>query len=40
MVAAEWDFEGVGTYPVAEQLSGSKATVTLTATYSFSQPGT
>ena len=40
VVAAEWDFEGVGTYPVAEQLSGSKATVTLTATYSFSQPGT
>jgi hypothetical protein len=42
VVEAEWDFEGVGDYPVAGQLqtdpSGTRATVT--ATHSFSKPGT
>ena len=40
VVAAEWDFEGSGNYPVTEPLSDFKATVTLKATYSFSKPGT
>lgn len=40
VVAAEWDFEGVGNYPVAAQLGQPRSTVTLSATYSFSEPGT
>ncbi len=42
VVAAEWDFEGTGTYPVAGRLvpdaPGSR--VTVEATYAFSEPGT
>jgi hypothetical protein len=40
VVAAEWDFEGSGNYPVTEPLSDFKPTVTLKTTYSFSSPGT
>ena len=40
VVAAEWDFEGVGSYPVAAQLDTPAALVRLTATHSFSKPGT
>jgi hypothetical protein len=45
VVAAEWDFEGQGTFPVVEQMSkikssGSGSRITLTTTYSFSTPGT
>jgi len=41
VVAAEWDFEGAGTYPVRAQLTDTKsAHVSLQATYSFSKPGT
>ena len=40
VVAAEWDFLGVGDYPTAEPLRDPSATVTLTRTFSFSQPGT
>jgi len=40
VVAAEWDFEGNGNYPVVEPLSDFKPTVALKATYSFSKPGT
>jgi len=40
VVAAEWDFEGVGDYPVAEELRHPKQTVVLKATYTFSEPGT
>lgn len=40
VVAAEWDFEGVGDYPVAEELCHPKQTVVLKATYTFSEPGT
>lgn len=43
VVGAKWDFEGAGNYPVVGQIkptdsSGTRATVT--ATYSFSKPGT
>ena len=40
VVAAGWDFEGVGNYPVPGELHEAKSTVTLKATYSFSKPGT
>jgi hypothetical protein len=41
VVAAEWDFEGAGTYPVAAQLKDANSSrVSLTTTYSFSAPGT
>jgi len=41
VVAAEWDFEGAGNYPVRAQLTDTKsAHVSLQATYSFSKPGT
>jgi hypothetical protein len=40
VVAAEWDFEGRGNYPVVEPLADFKPMVTLKAAYSFSQPGT
>ena len=45
VVAAEWDFEGGGEYPVVEPLgtSNTRATgakVTLTRTYTFAKPGT
>jgi hypothetical protein len=42
VVSAQWDFEGAGDYPVVGQIqpdaSGTRATVS--ATYSFSKPGT
>lgn len=40
VVAAEWDFEGVGNYPVAARLEAPQALVRLSATHSFSKPGT
>ena len=40
VVAAEWDFDGRGNYPVVEQLGDPKPTVTLKTTHSFAQPGT
>jgi hypothetical protein len=43
VVAAKWDFEGAGDYPVAEQFDDSNSSasrVTLTTTYAFSEPGT
>ncbi|MDD9969631.1 MAG: hypothetical protein OXR73_25525 [Myxococcales bacterium] len=42
IVAAKWDFEGTGDYPVAETFDSSRvsAHVTMAATYSFSTPGT
>jgi hypothetical protein len=43
VVAAEWDFEGTGYSPVAEQLTGpdvSGTRVTLETTHAFSKPGT
>jgi hypothetical protein len=43
VVAAKWDFEGAGDYPVAEQFDDSNSSlsrVTLTTTHAFSKPGT
>jgi hypothetical protein len=41
VVAAEWDFEGAGNYPVAAQLTNTDSSrVAMQATYSFSNPGT
>lgn len=42
VVAAEWDFEGAGTFPVAGKLIAANkgAEVTLKTTYTFSKPGT
>jgi hypothetical protein len=43
VVAAKWDFEGAGDYPVAEQFDDSNSSfsrVTLKATHAFSEPGT
>lgn len=43
VVAAEWDFEGSGTFPVSEKLISSDKTsshLTLKTNYSFSKPGT
>jgi hypothetical protein len=41
IIAAEWDFEGGGNYPVAGQLSvGNSSHVTVKTSYSFSKPGT
>jgi hypothetical protein len=43
VVAAEWDFEGAGNFPVVERLTGPDASgprVTVNATHAFSKPGT
>jgi hypothetical protein len=41
IVGAEWDFEGTGDYPVAEQLRDTKSTrVEVKTTYTFSESGT
>jgi hypothetical protein len=40
VIAAEWDFEGVGTYPVVEQLGSPRPKVVLSATHVYTQPGT
>ncbi|MFX1325032.1 MAG: hypothetical protein ACFE8N_08745, partial [Promethearchaeota archaeon] len=41
IVGAEWDFEGVGDYPITEKLKDTKSThVELKTNYSFSEPGT
>jgi hypothetical protein len=41
IVAAEWDFEGAGNYPLPGQLSDTRsARVTVQSTYAFSKPGT
>jgi hypothetical protein len=40
VVAAEWDFEGVGNYPLAARLDTPQPQVRISATHSFSKPGT
>lgn len=43
VVAAEWDFEGNGTFPVKEKLKSEQKSgerITLKATHTFSRPGT
>ncbi len=38
VVAADWDFEGLGTYPIRESLAAAQ--VSLSATHTYSEPGT
>jgi hypothetical protein len=40
VVAAQWDFEGVGTYPVTAPLDTPQPLVRLVATHPFSRPST
>lgn len=40
VMAAEWDFEGTGAYPLVEEFDSLHSQVTLTTTYTFSEPGT
>jgi hypothetical protein len=40
VVAAEWDFEGVGTYPVTAAIGPPAAQVRLTASHAYAKPGT
>ncbi|HEY2481940.1 MAG TPA: hypothetical protein VGI30_07070, partial [Caulobacteraceae bacterium] len=39
VVAAEWDFEGAGDYPVISELSQPAASVSVKQDYAFTQPG-
>jgi hypothetical protein len=40
VVSADWDFEGLGTYPISAPIDIPQSEVRLSATYSFSKPGT
>jgi hypothetical protein len=40
VVAAEWDFEGAGDYPLAVRLDTPQSVVSLSTTHSYSDPGT
>ena len=40
VVAAEWDFEGVGAYQVEESLGSSRSLALISATYTYDRPGT
>lgn len=40
IVAAEWDFEATGDFPVAEPLAEAEDRVTLAATHAYDRPGT
>jgi hypothetical protein len=40
VVAAEWDFEGLGTYPTAANLGTPQAQVSLSAKHAYAKPGT
>lgn len=40
VVAAEWDFEGVGDYPLAAAIETPRPAVSLSATHAFARPGT
>ena len=40
VVAAEWDFEGAGDYPVSAPIDNPQSVVRLSATHSFAKPGT
>jgi hypothetical protein len=40
VVAAEWDFEGAGDFPVAARIKVSASRVTVKAAHAFSKPGT
>ena len=40
VVAAEWDFEGLGTYPVTSDLGAPQVCISLSAAHAYSRPGT
>lgn len=40
IILAEWDFTGVGNYPVTERISNPKPEMDFEKTYTFSKPGT
>ena len=40
VVSAEWDFEGLGRYPLTAQIDSPQSHVRLSAAHSFSKPGT
>jgi hypothetical protein len=40
VVAAEWDFDGIGTYPTAARIDSPQMLVHLSTTHSFAKPGT
>jgi hypothetical protein len=40
VIAAEWDFEGIGSYPVAAPLDIPQALVRFSTTHSYAKPGT
>ncbi|AXQ31007.1 PKD domain-containing protein [Solimonas sp. K1W22B-7] len=40
VVAAEWDFEGLGSYPQAAQIDAPQSRVQLSATHAYAKPGT
>ena len=40
IVALEWDFEGLGTYPLAERMEGGQTQMRVSATHAFGKPGT
>jgi hypothetical protein len=40
VVSAEWDFEGVGTYPAAEHVGQPQPLLRLEATHAYDRPGT
>ena len=40
MVAAEWDFEGLGTFPHPARIDDPQPVVRLSETHAYGQPGT
>jgi hypothetical protein len=40
IVAADWDFDGWGSFPFAHDVDGSQRSVSLSTTHSYDQPGT
>jgi hypothetical protein len=40
VVSAEWDFEGLGTYPTGAKIDNPRSDVRLSATHAFLKPGT
>ncbi len=40
IVSAEWDFEGVGNYPVTAQIGDSLSQLEISATHAYARPGT
>jgi hypothetical protein len=40
IVTAEWEFDGVGTYPVMQPVQPPQSSVSLSSMHTFSKPGT